>query len=209
MTICTRATAIHEAGHIVAAKRYLLGYYEIIVRPDGGPIIDGRGRKSYDLGMMDGPAFDYDVMEKEKDHIPKWNFGDDHADMVFKINELGFRHLVTTQAGPIAEARHSRRSIAAIALGPGYGDFRQSKSIIDFLSRSEADEDRLWRDSAKAAAKIIRAEWQTVLAVADAIRAGERVGSDHPAMAHISYLEGAAITELVAEIVNRLHRVVI
>lgn len=127
MTICTRATAIHEAGHIVAAKRYLLGYYEIIVRPDGGPIIDGRGRKSYDLAMMDGSAFDYDVMGE--DHISKWNFGDDHTDMVLKINELGFRHLLTTQA------RSPRPDIAAVPslrslLAPAMATFDNRKALL-------------------------------------------------------------------------------
>lgn len=62
-----------------------------------------------------------------------------------------------------------------------------------FISDTEEGYKDLLDRAGEAAADICRKHWSAVSAIADAIRNGEEVTSDHPAVAHIEYAEATAL----------------
>jgi hypothetical protein len=153
-TAITAITAVHEAAHAVAACRYKFGFQVVHVTL-GAPIVDRRGRSIRALGFHEGGYFNE---HKIWSHVSQSSAGPvmgsdgQLIDFAALQRENGFRAMVIDLAGPVAEARRKRWSLAAVYLSYGRDDFDEALAIAKYLASDAADERTLF-DAAEAEAK--------------------------------------------------------
>lgn len=138
----SRVTAYHEAGHAVADLLCGHSVYGIQAGPYYGSLLDRRGRVVRCAGLTESTA------------IPN---PPHHVDAFLKMNPAGrpelirraFEIVMSTGAGPAAEARFGHKSWVACAYGDamrGDGDFDYARQAMYALFRCPKRRDRaIWR----------------------------------------------------------------
>jgi hypothetical protein len=134
--------AVHEAGHAVATCRYNFGFHAVhvgVLGPGRLGTCESRSPFSDDLWWL---------------HISNSPFV---GDSVAPRREAGFRAMIELMAGPIAEARHKRCSLAGLYLavwhtGERDSDYQKVHKIAKYLASDTADEKALF-ETAEAEAK--------------------------------------------------------
>jgi hypothetical protein len=76
-------------------------------------------------------------------------------------------------AGPIAQARHGRVSLAATYLGGGESDFRYVKQCL-----SEYGIENLFGEFERRAKELVRQKWKAIMAVADQLLRHRKLSFD-------------------------------
>jgi len=154
--------AVHESGHALA--RWYTGDFTdfVVVRTDDeiateGPYIDRRDREVYENGFTDC----YSRYKPLGDDIS--DFDEAIRNRMRNAMEI---QLIHTLAGPIAEARHSRKSLKVIMFLGGWGDYNfANKCAKEFATTSKND----FLHTAEKRVRAIFKEpgiWPAVLAVA-------------------------------------------
>jgi hypothetical protein len=162
-----RPTAVHEAGHAVASwhVQKALGrdwcqFDRVFIRTAAEsvtPYIDRRGREISCLGMMEGP-------DRYTPGIIPINLIPEEIRDLWRVNMEA--DVITNLAGPIAEARYRRQSIAGMYLGGGRSDFIKSRtSVQDFAPEQMAS--AMFAELQRRASKIVSMRWNSILALAD------------------------------------------
>lgn len=181
-----RITAYHEAGHLIAAKRLVIGYYEVqLAPPDASAIKDNREREITAHGLTSGPAFNWNV---GCNHISDIRMPEDGDIIRAMIRDQGLRQMAVSMGGIVSEARIARSSFIAVVLGGGRDDWDEAGSIARFLSSSDDETKLLLTQAERVARAVFRRNWETVAALADALLRGELVDSSRPELAGIEYL---------------------
>ena len=167
-----RCVAVHEAGHAVASwyVQQMLGrdwcqFERVFIRtPEEvftGPYVDQRGRQIQCVGLMEG--------------LSRYNPGifdplSAPPDIRSLIRQNMEADVITSLAGPIAEARIRKCSLAAAYLIGGKDDYDFAKRCVaDF--EGEADTSRAIEKLQERAKTIVRQRWGSVLALADRLLA--------------------------------------
>lgn len=89
-----RITAYHEAGHLIAAKRLVIGYYEVqLAPPDASAIKDNREREITAHGLTSGPAFNWNV---GCNHISDIRMPEDGDIIRAMIRDQGLRQMAVS-----------------------------------------------------------------------------------------------------------------
>jgi hypothetical protein len=167
-------TAVHEAAHAVAACRYRRRFHSVHVGM-GVPILDRRGRSIEAMGLCDGGSFDDHRLWSHISESPL-------AGVASLRREEGFRNMVLTLAGPVAEARHKRQSLASIYLGYGRDDFDEAQAVAKFLAFDAADEEALFQAAEVEAKRCVSLYRKAIADLADAlIERGTVEFGDQPA----------------------------
>ena len=163
-----RHNAVHEAGHAVASwhMQQLLGrgwcqFERVFIRtPEevaAGPYVDDRGREVSCVGMLEGPS--------------RYNPGILNPllvspDLLPLLRKTMEAEVVTTLAGPIAEAQMRKCSLVSTLLIGGSGDEEMARRCLsDF--QCDANVSEAFERSVRRTRKIVRQRWGAILALAD------------------------------------------
>jgi hypothetical protein len=90
----------------------------------------------------------------------------------------GFRSIVIRLAGPVAEARHRRCSLVAVALGGGHNDYYEADAVVRFLARNPADRNDLIRAAEDEARRFVRGHPDAITELASTLLARRTVEFD-------------------------------
>ncbi len=159
--------ALHEAGHAVASWQVqrLLGrdwchFERVFIRTSeevaAGPYVDQRGRPIQCVGLLEGPS--------------RYNPGifnplSAPPDIRLLHRQNMEAEVITSLAGPIAEARIRKCSLAVTYL-VGEADYDVAKRCVaDF--ESDADVSEAIEKLQERATTTVRQRWRSVLALAD------------------------------------------
>jgi hypothetical protein len=166
-----RYVAVHEAGHAVASwhVQQMLGrdrcqFERVFIRTpeevSAGPYIDQRGRPIQCIGLMEGPS---------RYNPGVFNPISAPPDIRSLHRQNMEAEVITSLAGPIAEARIRKCSLAAAYLVGGKDDYDMAKRCVaDF--EGEADMSEAFGKLQERAGTIVRQRWSSVLALADKLR---------------------------------------
>jgi hypothetical protein len=149
-------TAVHEAGHAVAAWKLGQFFYSVQIATDG-LVVDRRGRSIPCDGLTEiTGAYDPQMRKLTTQLIPIGPADIAHATLSATIDA----------AGPVAEARHAKRGLAQILLGPGREDLGSIVGAGNFVNVPS-----LCERSVNLARKLFArpGAWGAVAAIADAL----------------------------------------
>ena len=168
-----RDTAIHEAGHVVAYCHFANGVYAAHLAGADRVIVDRHGRTVHCLGLVE-PRTSFDEAFLREDRRAA-------------VYDSGVRVMVCSLTGPYAEARHRKRSRAAIALTYGTNDFNEANEIA---ARIEPDPERcehLHQRVDRIVQKLLREPevWCQIQAVANVLFRDGRIEGDHALLRRI------------------------
>lgn len=155
-------TAIHEAGHIVAAKQCLRSTYRVRITP----------LQAFVVG--DPPYFPSFVSHLSE--AVTWEPS--------HVREDTQRHWVTTFAGTIAEHRFTGEDIADVLRNGGASDRAKMEVLSDFLSADPHE-----RYSVKHLTEaIVNCNWQIVKSLADEIQQFTPVSTKHRFLSGVPFI---------------------
>jgi len=168
-----RSSAVHEAGHAIAGRRYGFGFESVHVAERGSSLIDGAGRKVG--GFCRGLEWftDLDIWP----HI-----SEAHENYRIDARERAFRCAVVYLAGSDAEARQSKRSALSSALTGGRHDLVLVGRIAKFIATSKEDEKKFSRATETESRRFVRdpVMWAAINALADLLQARGKGEADEP-----------------------------
>ena len=188
-----RTVAIHEAGHVVGACRLLRGVKEAGLGHHNFSKVEAAG-----YVLFKGPFRHH---EKNKTIAAK-----DRA----RVTEHGFRQIVVCLAGPLAHARHTRRSFKDVLDVWGSNDLGQARTLgshittgivyMQLVSRrgllfpgkflQMSDEAREVVAAAEEYARqLVADDWLLIEAVANKLMAGA-LKHDDPVLRRITRIDG-------------------
>lgn len=172
----SRVTAYHEAGHVVACCRLLHGIHSArVFSKTRGRIVDRRGRvvrgaygTTEPCGCFNTHLHGLTLAKLEPEEGRR------------AVYTGGFRHIIMTLAGGIAEARYTRRHTDKIMRTSAREDIDDVTDVGMFLAGGDEAE---LRDIVGAATQVARVlvsrDWQKIVAVAEKLaRVGVIEGDD-------------------------------
>jgi len=193
-----RTAAYHEAGHAVAACRLLRGVKEAGLGHHNFSKVEAAG-----YVLFKGPFRHH---EKNKTIAAK-----DRA----RVTEHGFRQIVVCLAGPLAHARHTRRSFKDVLDVWGSNDLEQARTLGSHITTGIAymqlvsrrgllfpgkflhmsDEAHEVVAAAEARARqLVADDWPLIEAVAKKLMAGA-LKHDDPVLRRITRIDGTLHAE--------------
>jgi hypothetical protein len=144
-----RFVATHEAGHAVARVLLDLPFTFVLLRDDWRP---------------DNPRGVRGVVHSCRD------------DLKAGASLLRFEdEIVATYAGPIAQARQTKRSYLEAFMGGGMSDYRNADAFAEAAGLSQAKINDLW----DVARFLVRDRWDLIQEVADALLGAEDLLMHH------------------------------
>jgi hypothetical protein len=163
-----RYTAVHEAGHAVASwhlqqllERDWCQFDRVFIRTSdevaASPYIDSRGRAVQCDGMLEGAPYYNPGVFSPLSGPP---------DLLPLHRQNMEAEVMTSLAGPIAEARFLKCSLAAVYLRGGGGDYDIAKQCVADFER-EANVSEAFGKLEQRSRTIVRHRWSAVLVLAD------------------------------------------
>lgn len=196
----SKAVAFHEAGHAVAAWYAGEPVYAIQVSPKDDPVFtdrDGRARAVRGLVESSGIlGFTCVPFETLLETLPAETLPAEHASTLLHTVAVA---MMILEAGPIAEARVSRRSLAEVALSSGAADYEQIKCARGWLPDSARSAARA--ASTAGARVLVRRGWPAIERLASALM--ERGGLDGEEA--IEIVEAAWTMGVLPDVPRRAH----
>ncbi len=164
MTGPSRATAYHEAGHVVASLMTGHIVHQVQIGPYRGTLVNRHGQPVVCAGLMEGlPLAHPSHVQSVLASLPaaKKDYKHRAVDNAF-----------ISGAGPAAEARFSRRGWQGIVLGLSWrsdGDFADAMTALEPFQSDEDRRsnlvDRIWESSRRFISR--PAVWDAVSALAE------------------------------------------
>lgn len=163
-----RYTAVHEAGHAVASwhvqqllRRHWCQFDRVFIRTSdevaASPYVDPRGRAVQCDGMLEGPSY----------YTPGvFNPLSGPPDLLSLHRQNMEAEVMTSLAGPIAEARFLKCSLVEVYLVGGGEDYDMVKRCLADFER-EVNVSEAFGKLEQRSRTIVRHRWSAVLALAD------------------------------------------
>ena len=152
------------------------GFHSVHVLPKGqSTMVDRRGREVSCSGLVQGPAFNLDVLGLTRVEM-------EAAGVLRDIEEEAHNHMVASLAGPFAEGRYRRWGVATILLTFGSGDWERTRSVARWLW-PDNEERQGWAIAAaeRHALALVKDMWSLISTVAGILVVkGELLAEDVP-----------------------------
>jgi hypothetical protein len=188
-----RVTAIHEAGHAVAYCHFTHGIHKAELIQPGANHVDQRGRVRKGLLGIVQPVTHLNeqvyVMSGTKDIdalAPKVGGSkEDRETFLAAFYDRGVRVMISTWAGPYAEAKHRRRSPFYLMFGE---DEKEARNIANFIEPAEDKREAL-RDRVEDIVRRFLREpsvWARIQAIAEVLVRERAIDFDHPLVRDIA-----------------------
>lgn len=197
-----RATAYHEAGHVVACCRLLHGIHyaraclassngseRVRVRSLGCTLtLSLRQQTPDDFLFTAGVVEPRRPFNKHVRKVPLAKYEPDENRRRVFMN--GFSDIMMSLAGPFAEARYTRRKAATVMLTNGIGDVQDANAVATFLA---GDDKTVAQDilnhATERAQVLVRRDWQKIVAVAEKLASKGVIQGDDALLQDIEQID--------------------